>query len=189
MNPDKTWFTSDTHYGHTAMLKWRQPNEWMNTAEMDSHLINQWNCNVQSHDTVYHLGDFSFRRGSHTLDVITQLRGRKVLILGNHDSSLPGYCKDLFSEVHHYKELKIEDKHLILGHFPFRSWHQMHYGSWNLHGHCHGNLEPRGLQFDVGVDNVVKYFGEHRPVHFRELEGWMMQRKLELAGDHHILKV
>lgn len=187
-DPDKLWFTSDTHFGHRAMLNWRTPNNWSNTQEMDSHLIEQWNRNVQSDDTIIHLGDFSFRNGTDTLDVICQLRGRKILLLGNHDSGLAAYCRDMFDEVHHYLEAKVSGNRLIMGHFPFRSWHQMHYGSWNLHGHCHGNLAPQGLQLDVGVDSVNKLFGGFRPVQFWEIEGWMIGRKIELAGDHHTLK-
>lgn len=33
-----------------------------------------------------------------------------------------------------------------------RSWHLSHYASFMLFGHHHGNLDPHGLSFDVGVD-------------------------------------
>ncbi len=32
-------------------------------------------------------------------------------------------------------------------------WPRSHYGSIQLFGHSHGELEPIGRQYDVGVDN------------------------------------
>ena len=52
----------------------------------------------------------------------------------------------------HYIELAIDNVHLVLCHYPFRSWHRMHRGAINLHGHSHGRLKPVARQIDVGVD-------------------------------------
>jgi len=38
-----------------------------------------------------------------------------------------------------------------------RSWNKSIHGSWNLHGHSHGMLEPLTNQYDVGVDNNNYY--------------------------------
>jgi len=43
---------------------------------------------------------------------------------------------------------------LVLCHYPLARWDRSHYGSWHLHGHCHGNYHALdGFIFDVGVDN------------------------------------
>jgi calcineurin-like phosphoesterase family protein len=46
----------------------------------------------------------------------------------------------------------LDDHHLILCHYAFRTWNKMGKGSINLHGHSHGKLKPLPRQFDVGVD-------------------------------------
>jgi hypothetical protein len=82
-------------------------------------------------------------------------------------------------------------------HFAFRSWNLMHYGSWNLHGHSHGNLPPsRGKQLDVGVDAVNKHFAHMRdldednnpehyaPLSFQEIKAIMDGRPIH-SDDHH----
>jgi calcineurin-like phosphoesterase family protein len=80
-----------------------------------------------------------------------QLNGSKHLIIGNNDpvetTSSIGW-----SSVQHYAEVTIGGHHLILCHYPFRTWNQMGKKSINLHGHSHGTLKPMLRQFDVGVD-------------------------------------
>lgn len=53
--------------------------------EMDQCLINNWNACVQPEDTVYILGDFCYKGGMATKWYLQQLKGHKVLIIGNHD--------------------------------------------------------------------------------------------------------
>ncbi len=52
--------------------------------EMDEFLIDQWNATVASGDTVYHLGNLSFK--PHTIEeILPKLNGNIILIVGNHD--------------------------------------------------------------------------------------------------------
>jgi calcineurin-like phosphoesterase family protein len=41
-------------------------------------------------------------------------------------------------------------------HYPFKEWEMKQFGSWNLFGHCHGNLKTNvdPFQLDVGVDSI-----------------------------------
>ena len=93
----------------------------------------------------------------------SRLKGRKHLIVGNNDPvetiGVIGW-----SSIHHYAELTIDGRLLILCHYPFRTWNQMGKRSINLHGHSHGRLKPMPRQFDVGVD------AQHlRPVSLAEI--------------------
>jgi calcineurin-like phosphoesterase family protein len=54
------WLTADTHFGHTNILKYCG-RPFSSIEEMDETLINNWNNKVNQDDTVYHLGDFSFK--------------------------------------------------------------------------------------------------------------------------------
>ncbi len=53
-----TWFTADTHFGHTNVIRYcARPFD--SVQAMDETLIENWNQVVRPKDTVYHLGDFT----------------------------------------------------------------------------------------------------------------------------------
>lgn len=172
----KLYFTSDTHFGHKNIIKYekRGPLGRMrlfdSVEEHDEYLIEQWNETVDPQDTVWHLGDLSFKKD---ITFVKRLNGHKHLVLGNHDLLPMDKYKEYFESVRHYKELKVPfvsynppnkdvlllgDKvppiHLVLMHFPLEIWNKRHYGAFHLHGHCHGHLiqKPHEPRYDVGVD-------------------------------------
>ena len=145
------FFTADTHFGHGGALGlYRRP--FSSVREMDATMVERWNLTVGPGDEVWHLGDFAVRRSvAEVRGILGGLHGRIHLIIGNNDSpttvSLPG-----FASVQHYMELAIDNVHLVLCHYPFRSWNRMNRGAVNLHGHSHGRLKRVARQIDVGVD-------------------------------------
>jgi calcineurin-like phosphoesterase family protein len=162
MNPDKLYFTSDTHFGHKAVIHFCD-RKAKDVEEMDEIMIKNWNDVVSEKDHIFHLGDFSFRNSTETTNIIERLNGHKYLIEGNHDRNMTRKNKDLFEWTKPYYEIKSNfggsKQRIVLCHFAFRHWHQGHLGAWNLHGHSHGNLPPNGKQLDVGVDcNNLKPF-------------------------------
>ena len=159
----KTFFTSDTHFGHaSARAFYRRP--FASVPEMDAAMLERWNAVVTSDDEVWHLGDFAIGRAAPG-DFLAQLKGRKHLIVGNNDpagtTSLPDW-----SSVRHYAEIQCDGVALVLCHYPFRTWNGIGKGALNLHGHSHGRLKPMPRQFDVGVDAR-----DFRPVTLGELRG------------------
>jgi calcineurin-like phosphoesterase family protein len=154
------FFTSDTHFGDHRVLN-LYPRPFASVAEMDAQMIARWNAAVGDDDQVWHLGDFA-RTARQAGDLLTQLHGRKHLIVGNNDP--PAVCALGWVSVAPYAELKVGGVALVLCHYPFRSWNGMHKGAVNLHGHSHGRLKPLLRQFDVGVD--VRDF---RPVRLDDL--------------------
>lgn len=182
MTPDKTFFTADTHFGHKTMLRIGL-RDFVDVDAMDGHMIEAWNETVPRDGHVFHLGDVSFHGTARTAEILPQLNGRKYLVEGNHDKGLARSCKDFFewSKPYHVQRMNtlFGTIHLVMCHFAFRSWDRMHYGSWNLHGHSHGNLKPNGKQADVGVD----CWGL-RPVSFLELYD-LIDPKPIASEDHH----
>lgn len=145
------WFTADTHFGHGATLgQFRRP--FGSTSEMDEALVARWNERVARDDEVWHLGDFAYRMAPAAMDALLgRLNGTKHLIAGNNDTSetlaLAGWAS-----VRDYAELELDGVHLVLCHYPFRTWNRMGKGALNLHGHSHGRLARVTRQIDVGVD-------------------------------------
>jgi calcineurin-like phosphoesterase family protein len=184
MNPDKIYFTSDTHFGHEAMMRPEFCNRpGVNRDEMDDFIIDAWNETVPDDGHIYILGDFSFRNREETEDIIEQLNGYKYLIEGNHDARMARSTKDMFEWSKPYHELRAlwdgGKLRICLGHYAMRHWNQGHYGSWNLHGHSHGSLPPNGRQLDVGVDtNGMK------PYTFYDVAK-IMEKREPWQPDHH----
>lgn len=151
------YFTSDTHFGHKNIVHIGRGRPWDDVEAMNEGLIERWNDRVRKQDRIYHLGDFSFANREITEGILRRLNGHIHLICGNHDRVLDGLLKGdtsgLVASYQDYKEIKVGDQRIVMFHFPILSWHQAHYGSWHLHGHCHGNLDfDNGPMLDVGVD-------------------------------------
>ncbi len=145
------FFTADTHFGHGGALGlFRRP--FASVRAMDEAMIERWNASVAPADEVWHLGDFAVRRpAAEMARILAALHGRVHLIAGNNDGSAT-LALAAFASVQRYAELELEGVHLVLCHYPFRSWNRMARGALNLHGHSHGRLKPLRRQLDVGVD-------------------------------------
>ena len=100
---ENTWIVSDTHFYHFNINKYESSRlEAMSKAgfnDPDDFLIHQWNSIVKPDDLVLHLGDFSTKKG---FEVIQNLNGRIILILGNHDIPMLNKFKK-FKEEHSNK--------------------------------------------------------------------------------------
>lgn len=146
----RTFFTADPHFGHENIIQSCQ-RPFPDADFMNEVLIERWNSVVKNNDDVYVLGDVFLKMSHHDAQIIMDsLIGRKHLICGNHEkiaTNLKGW-----ESISHYVELRHEGVHLILNHYPFKTWNQAHRGSVNLYGHVHGSLEQYANQIDVGVD-------------------------------------
>jgi calcineurin-like phosphoesterase family protein len=207
------YFTSDTHFGHKLMARIRgfAPGEPQLTiddvenqsrlfdhekavregiANMDDALIQNWNRRVQPGDVIYHLGDFSFAPAQRIEQILMSLKGRIHLFIGNHDKELKKVLRrnpKLVEWVGDYKEIKAGEQFIVLNHYPYLVWNKSHYGSWNLHGHCHGSL-PINMnvrQMDVGVDSVGQFgFEPLTPISLEEVAKVMASRKFVPVDRH-----
>ncbi len=171
------FFTSDTHFGHDAIIRLCE-RPFASADEMDEAIVAGWNEAVAPEDTVYHLGDFSFRNGRPRADYRCALNGTIHLIIGNHDKPLAEEDVRQFASVSSISEIRLNGKRLVLCHFPFREWHQCKRGSWHLFGHMHGRLDhaPLGYSLDVGVDSH-----DFRPWAFDEIAALFETRENPFA--------
>jgi calcineurin-like phosphoesterase family protein len=165
----RIFFTSDMHFSHRNIIEFcKRP--FSSIDEMDEALIKNWNSVVREDDLVFNLGDFSFASNTRTQEIIDELNGRHVLILGNHDMLRP-YNKAIYSKfefVTQQMQLQIEGRYVYLNHYPFLcyggSYRADYHSVWQLFGHVHSSDKSGGLdtkrlvnlfpyQYDVGVDN------------------------------------
>lgn len=132
----RTFFAADTHFQHKNIIAYDNcPHATL--EEHDEDIIRRWNKTVRDGDTVWFLGDLTL---SHRCDVIEhfarKLRGRKRLIMGNHDSRpVDFYYKCGFERVYDYPV--IVKKFFILSHKPVNLAPGMPF--FNIYGHVHNH--------------------------------------------------
>lgn len=91
----KTWVIADPHFGHKNILVYEN-RPFVDLEDMAKELIKNWNSCVGKNDTVYVLGDFTLtRRKDYIKSILDQLNGKKVLVMGNHDTLKPNQYIEL----------------------------------------------------------------------------------------------
>ena len=75
---------ADLHFGHKNIIDYEN-RPFKSVEEMNVALIKNWNRAVKKEDTVFVLGDVSFLGTEKTADIVSNLNGTKVLIMGHHD--------------------------------------------------------------------------------------------------------
>lgn len=134
------YFTADQHFGHKNVIRFDN-RPFTTVAEMDQALIERWNAKVKSDDTVYLLGDVSWYDDQKTSEILALLRGKKILVQGNHDR-IHGKVGKCFEEVCFYKELNLPGNiHVVLCHYPIVFFNRHYYGAYMLYGHVHNSQE------------------------------------------------
>ena len=146
-----TWFTGCTHFNHHNIIK-NTNRPFKNTDEMNETMIDNWNDRVGEKDTVYHHGDFGWHYGDLSL-ILKRLKGKIILIKGNHDKKFLNKHLHYFDSVHTLLDIKLFDQKITLCHYAMRVWNCSHWNAWHLYSHSHGKLPSEGKSYDVGVDN------------------------------------
>lgn len=151
------YYISDLHFGCTNKYEGR-------TLEHDQLIKNNWNQIVTNGDTVYILGDIG-KEGSnkdieYLCEIISTLKGRKVLIQGNHEKLKDIRLRQLFVEVCPYKEVIDNfngmNNTLVLSHYPILFFNGQHKGWIHIYGHLHQTDEQD--VFKHCIDYVNDFF-------------------------------
>lgn len=158
------WFTSDLHFGHRGVINFCN-RPWGSVEQMDAGLIKNWNDFVEEDDEIFILGDLFFCGKTRAKEILSQLKGKKSLIIGNHDwDKIPRHRAQEFGFERmvdcHYVE--IAGQQVMMSHFPYHGDHTtsdrfVEYrladkGLWLLHGHVHNCWKRRDKMINVGVD-------------------------------------
>lgn len=192
-----TFFISDTHFGHTNIIKYcgrpflsldevaevhRAGRERDRVREvrvsrasverMDQTMLDNLNAVVGPEDTLWHLGDFCLGGYEQAEGYRRRIHCRTIhLVWGNHDRR---EVAPLFARTHDQVMIRVDEQLVFLNHYAMRVWDRSHHGAWHLYGHSHGRLpeDPEALSFDIGVDGH-----DFRPWSFEEIRA-KMTRKL-----------
>lgn len=174
----KVYVIADLHLGHKNITGLRP--EFFDAESHDKHLIDTWNKIVTKHDTVYILGDVAFTKQG--LEKVGLLKGRKVLIKGNHDTlKLKDYLK-YFDDIHGM----IEKKGFWLTHAPIHNRELR--GRKNIHGHLHrknvikidgSKVTPK----DPDYINVCAEQVNYTPVLFDDIAGIKNIKNVKLSNN------
>lgn len=165
-----TWFIGDTHFGHKNILQYeKDARPFGSMEEMHEIMIERWNIVVNNSDIVYHLGDFCF--GKSNIAIAERLKGKKRLVMGNHDT-YPAY-----DYLNYFDKLYgcVFWNRCILSHMPV---HENGLGKrWilNVHGHLHSKnvkevylIDPEGFKYernDLNYLNVSCEQNNLTPIH------------------------
>ena len=144
---------SDTHFGHANMLKFTDSTtgsrirpQWETVDDMNEHMIQKWNDVVRAEDIVYHLGDVYFAQGK---EILPRLRGRKRLILGNHDNGKDQNLHRHFEKILVWR--MFPEFNCLLTHVPVHE-STLFKVEYNLHGHIHQQVSPTAQHINCCVE-------------------------------------
>lgn len=157
------YYISDLHIGCIN-------NHDNRTLEHDKLLINNWNTVVNNNDDIYILGDIgrlgNNKENAYVASIISQLKGKKRLIIGNHDKKglKDNRINQLFVNIKDYDVIGDNNNginyNIVLSHYPILFWENQHKGYIHLYGHVHNSEE----------DNIYKKCLEEVNLFFKKEE-------------------
>lgn len=136
------YYIADLHFDHKNILKFDN-RPFVDVEEMNSTLIKRWNVKVQDNDDVWILGDFCYHSEKDPSYYLKQLKGRKHLLIGNHDRVIlnSNAALQYFDSIEHLQHIKDGKYNMILCHFPIAEWNGKHRGAYHIFGHIHANRD------------------------------------------------
>jgi len=147
----KTYVYADPHFSHANIIKY-EARPFADVEEMNSAIIENHNSVITKRDKVFILGDFALAGREEIVKIVSQLRGYKILIMGNHDRSrsIQFWQNVGFNEVVKYPI--IAQGFFIFSHEPMGMSKFMPY--LNVHGHIHGNELNSDRHINVSLDVI-----------------------------------
>lgn len=170
----KSWIISDTHFGHKNIITFKDAKgnlirPFASVEEMDELIVENWNNLVRDKDTIYHLGDVAMNR--RCLSILNCLKGRKILIKGNHDIFKLKDYTSYFEDIRAYKVYP--NLGIIFSHIPIHPYQLQNRFIFNGHGHLHQNLIDDPRYINLCVENT-----NFKPVDLDEL----IETKIKMRG-------
>lgn len=137
------YYIADLHIGHENVIK-HDGRPFKDAAQMAHEIVRRWNNAVSYNDDVYLLGDFAWKNFA-GLEVLSQLTGKKYLILGNHDKP----SQEMKAYFEWVKDIAVVDDcgtEVMLCHYPIAHWKNQYRGAVHLYGHIHNTKDHTAFE-------------------------------------------
>jgi calcineurin-like phosphoesterase family protein len=205
-NRKRIFFTSDLHIGHANVIKFSN-RPFRDVEHMHQSLIKRFNAVLTDHTVLYVLGDVGICGSEMMADVIGQIKGTKVLILGNHDKKSNAMYNIGFDVVLNNAMMMIAGEIVTMSHCPLlgvyrentegmrnhdgtENWHgelrkkarpftMKDNGQFHLHGHIHSPNGGKSQKILGRQFDVGVDANNYRPVSISEIESWIAKYKQE----------
>ncbi len=154
----KLLFWSDLHFYHNNIIEYAE-RPFKDTNQMNQKMISNYWANVTDKDIVVFGGDIAYGAVEDTINLIKDLPGKKVLVLGNHDFDKN---KSIYRD---YKVFDIvtlafvmqrdvdgQTYNVLVTHYPVH-YEALPEKTINLHGHIHNQL-PGSRNINMSVEMV-----------------------------------
>lgn len=165
-NYNDIWVWSDIHFGHGNIIKYCD-RPFASADEMNETMIANHNSVVKPEDLVIWVGDVSFMREEPTNEILKQLNGDRILIIGNHDIDNKRKRLKVLDFNEHHLLYTIDDPTtpLLFTHYTMENTPL----PWiNIHGHVHNN--PYDVQDSLQHINVSVEVLGYTPMHLNRLK-------------------
>ena len=158
------YYIADLHLGHKNIIRLSN-RPFSSIEEMDKTLIDNWNKVVKPTDDIYIIGDLCYKtHHDNMLHYISQLKGQKHLIIGNHDKEIvkDSDLRRYFVEIKDMKTVYDNGTKIVLCHYPLVEWDGYYRDVLHFYGHIHNNYNNPTSQYiskiknayNVGVDVI-----------------------------------
>lgn len=130
--------------------------------EMNKALVENFNKVMNKDDVLLILGDVcSYGNHREAVRCLKEIKGKKVLIVGNHDKEPLTHksFRNLFVDIRENELIREKNHSIFLSHYPMAEWDGYFKGIWHFYGHVHNSMQGAGFLMklfptacNVGVD-------------------------------------
>ncbi len=135
---ERVWFIADPHFfmPEDYLAVFGRP--FGSVELMHEAMRARWNTRVGEDDLVFVLGDVFMSRDASRFSILNGFRGRKVLVMGNHDENP---LEDYLAVFDFVSPSPIYLDFLLLSHEPV--FNNGHTPFFNIYGHVHNDVNYR----------------------------------------------
>lgn len=167
------FYTSDLHFGHANVIKFDN-RPFGTIEEMDRLLIEYWNGRVTDQDEIYIMGDLIFRSDKPAEWYLRQLKGKKYLVIGNHEKAIlnDDVARSYFEAIDKMMHITDGKNQIHACHFPIVEWNGYFRGHYHIHGHIHSRKDYKSFEVMKSEERALNagcMINNYMPVTFQEL--------------------
>ncbi len=162
------YYISDCHFFHRNVDAF-DSRGFETMLQMHETMTERWNEKITDEDEVYIIGDFSFGKGVETWEVLSKLKGKLILIEGNHDFHYlddKEFVDTIFDEIVSYAEIRDSGRDIVLSHYPiffynhqFKTDKENKPLSYMLYGHVHNTYD------EFLINHFINEIGHYERIH------------------------